>query len=254
MQIDLNCDIGEEEREGVEITPAEEALLSVVTSVNIACGYHAGDHNSMAAVTRAAALRKVAIGAHPGLPDRAGFGRLPMSIPAVEIYNIVLYQIGALAAFARAAGTVVGHVKPHGALYHMAESDAEVAEAIVSAVRDALPGAVIVGQSGGGLVAKATQMRLRAANEVFADRAYRPDGALQPRDRPGAVITDPRKAAERVVRLLQTGTVEAIDGSTITLAADTVCLHGDNPRAPEFARILAQTLAEATVTLKSLTR
>ena len=259
MQIDLNCDIGEESREigptgtsSMDVTPSEEALLAVVTSVNIACGFHAGDHNSMAALVRAAAGRKLAIGAHPSLPDRDGFGRHEMALPPIEIYNLVLYQIGALAAFARAAGTSVGHVKPHGALYHMAEQDAEVAEAIVSAVRDALPSAAIVGLSGGGLVGKANEMRQRTAREVFADRAYRPDGTLQPRDRPNAVITDPRRAAERILGLLRTGSMEAIDGSMLTLEADTVCLHGDSPRAPEFARVFSITLAEAGVVLKSL--
>ena len=267
MQIDVNCDIGESSalsgtegngkasgRNGIDLTPAEEALLAVVTSVNIACGYHAGDHNSMAAITRAAASRKLSVGAHPSLMDREGFGRREMTVAPIEIYNLVLYQIGALSSFARAAGTVVGHVKPHGALYHMAEKDPDVAEAIVSAVRDALPGATIVGQSGGALVAKAVQMKLRAANEVFADRQYRPDGSLQPRDRPNAVITDPLRAADRIVGLLQTGAIEAIDGSTLALSADTVCVHGDNPRAPEFARILAQTLIDNGVVLKSLGR
>jgi len=257
MQIDLNCDIGElaaGERNGIDISPSEEALLDVVTSVNIACGYHAGDHNSMAAIMRAAASRKLSVGAHPSLMDREGFGRREMTVAPIEIYNLVLYQIGALSAFARAAGTVVGHVKPHGALYHMAEKDPEVAEAIVSAVRDALPGAAIVGQSGGALVAMALRMKLRAANEVFADRGYRPDGSLQPRDRPNAVITDPMRAAERIAGLLQIGAIEAIDGSMLALSADTVCVHGDNPRAPEFARILAKTLVDSGVVLKSLGR
>jgi len=256
MQIDLNCDIGEssDRRSGVDLASSEEALLDVVTSVNIACGYHAGDHNSMAAITRAATSRKLSVGAHPSLPDREGFGRREMTLSPIEIYNVVLYQIGALSAFARAAGTVVGHVKPHGALYHMAEKDGEVAEAIVSAVRDALPGAAIVGQSGGALVAMAVQMKMRAASEVFADRAYRPDGTLQPRDRPNAVITDPHRAAERIAGLLQMGAIEAIDGSLLALSADTVCVHGDNPRAPEFARLLAKTLVDSGVVLKSLGR
>lgn len=254
MRVDLNCDIGEEDGEGLDLSAAEEALLDAVTSVNIACGFHAGGHNRMAALTRASTARKVAAGAHPSLPDREGFGRREMSLDPREIYNIVLYQIGALAAFARAAGTTVAHVKPHGALYHMAEKDEKVAEAIASAVRDALPAATIVGQSGGTLVDAAAKLRLRGAHEVFADRAYRPDGTLQPRDRPGALITDPVKAASRIAGLLRTGTIEAIDGSMLTLAADTVCLHGDSPRAPEFARILRQSLREAGVTVASLGR
>jgi UPF0271 protein len=261
MHIDLNCDIGEETREPAPaeaanhqdiLTPAEEALLDSVTSVNIACGFHAGDHNTMAAITRAAASRKIAVGAHPSLPDREGFGRREMSIPPPEIYNLVLYQIGALAAFARAAGSTVSHVKPHGALYHMAEKEKAVAEAIASAVRDALPGAFVVGLAGGRLVSMASHMGLHAANEVFADRAYRPDGALQPRDRPNAVITDPDRAARRIVNLLQTGTIEAIDGTMLNLPADTVCIHGDSPRAPEFARALAKSLTDAGIVIRCL--
>src|SRR5579883_1006867 len=212
--IDINCDIGEEGREEPCVTPSEEALLGAVTSVNIACGFHAGDPGTMAALTRAAAERGIAIGAHPSLPDREGFGRREMAMAADQVHQVVLYQVGALAAFAKAAGSRLNHVKPHGALYHMAEKDEEIAQAIVRAVQAFDPGVIVVGLSGGKLVQTARQSGLAAADEVFADRAYRADATLAPRGTSGAVIIDADRAAERILRLLQTGEIVAEDGAT----------------------------------------
>jgi UPF0271 protein len=247
-RIDINCDIGEEVREDAKVTPAEEALLDAVTSVNIACGFHGGDPNTMAALTQAAAKRGIAIGAHPSLPDREGFGRREMPVPPDQIYNIVLYQIAALSGFAIAAGSKLSHVKPHGALYHMAEKDDDIAQVIACAVRDFAPQALVVGLSGGRLVRMASEAGLGVANEAFADRAYLPNGNLAPRGTPGAVIVDPDAAVERVLRLLQDGEVEAQDGSILRLAPDTLCIHRDSPGSGALARTLRARLTQAGFT------
>lgn len=252
MQIDINCDIGEEGREGSEITPAEEALLEAVTSVNIACGFHAGSPGIMGSLCRAASQRGIAIGAHPSLPDREGFGRREIPLPPREIHDIVLYQIGALGGFAAVAGVKLAHIKPHGALYHMAEKDGAVAQAIIEAAEGYDSSLVIVGLAGGNLVKIAREGGLRAANEVFADRAYLAEGSLAPRGTAGAVIIDPDVAAQRIVRLLTTGEIAAQDGTPLHLPADTVCIHSDSPGSGEAARRLRERLAQARIEIAPL--
>lgn len=254
MKIDVNCDIGEEGREGGEITAAEEALLAVVSSVNIACGFHAGGPSVMASLCRAAAERGIAIGAHPSLPDREGFGRREIPLPPEEIHDLVLYQIGALGGFAKASGSDLSHVKPHGALYHMAEKDDAVARAVVQAARDYDPNLRVVGLALGNLVRIAREAGSPGADEVFADRAYLADGSLSPRGAEGAVIIDPDLAAERIIRLLTAGETEAQDGALLQLTADTVCIHGDSPGAGALGRRLRQRLELAGIAAAPLGR
>lgn len=249
MQIDINADLGEHARP--DAMQSDRALLDCVTSANLACGFHAGNPNLMALTVEAAAARSVVIGAHPGLPDRANFGRRAMRLTPDDAYSLVLYQIGALDAFLRRWGRTVAHVKPHGALYSMAEDDDAVAQAIAYAVFDFGPRTRLVGLSGGRLVQAARARGLPVLREVFADRHYLPSGRLVPRDHPDALISDPRQAAARVTLLLSTGALPACDGTPLALAADTVCLHGDHADAPERARALREALQAAGISVRA---
>jgi UPF0271 protein len=250
QRIDLNADLGE--GFGVYALGDDDALLACVTSANIACGFHAGDPTTMARTVAAAFGLGVALGAHPGLPDLTGFGRREMALAPAEIRNLVAYQIGALAAFAARSRRRLQHVKPHGALYAMAEREQAVADAITQAVRDFDWGLILVGQSGGRLVGAGQAMGLRVAHEVFADRAYLPDGALMPRSQAGAVLHDPGTIAARAVRLAREGVVLAADGARLMLVADTLCLHGDTPGAAALARAVRDALESEGVTVRSL--
>ena len=234
-RIDLNCDLGESF--GVYRIGADEQMLGIVTSANIACGYHAGDPATMRKTVRLCLERGVAIGAHPGLPDLSGFGRRTMSVSPQEAYDMTLYQIGALYAFVRAEGGTLDHVKPHGALYHMAEADTALAEAIAAAVYRFDPELMLFGLAGGVLVEAGRRIGLRAVRELFADRRYAADGSLVPRDRPDALIADPKEAAAQVLRLVREG------------RGETVCVHGDTPRAAEFARAVRDALEADGVTV-----
>ncbi len=250
QRIDLNADLGE--GFGVYALGDDDALLACITSANIACGFHAGDPATMARTVVAAGERSVAVGAHPGLPDLAGFGRREMALVPAEIRDLVAYQIGALAAFAARGGQKFQHVKPHGALYAMAEREQAVADAMAQAVRDFDRGLILVGQSGGRLVGAGQAMGLRVAHEVFADRAYLPDGALMPRNQAGAVLHDPGTIAARAVRLAREGVILAADGARLMLVADTLCLHGDTPGAAALARAVRDALESEGVTVRSL--
>ncbi|TNJ64977.1 LamB/YcsF family protein [Paenibacillus hemerocallicola] len=230
-RIDLNCDIGE--GFGVYRTGEDERLLDVVTSANIACGFHAGDPATMLRTVRLCAERGVAIGAHPGLPDMTGFGRREMAISPQEAYEMTVYQLGALYGFVRAEGAVMRHVKPHGALYNMAAADAGLAEAIAEAVRRVDAALVLVGLAGSELVRAGAAAGLATAAEAFADRRYRQDGTLVPRREPGAMIGDAAEAVGQVLRLAAAG------------QAQTVCVHGDGPHALEFASRVRQGLQQA---------
>lgn len=247
-RVDLNADLGESF--GAWTLGEDAAMLDVVTSANIACGFHAGDPDVMASAVAAAAVRGVAIGAHPGLPDLQGFGRRAMALGADEAYGLVTYQIGALAAFARRHGQDVAHVKPHGALYHMAEQDDAMAAAIARAVRDWDTQACLFGLSDGRLVRAGRDAGLRVAEEVFADRTYLADGTLTPRLRIDALIDDPDAVAVRMARLVTGGKLTATDGTELTLAADTICLHGDTPNAAARARRLRAALEEQGVEIR----
>jgi UPF0271 protein len=250
--IDLNCDIGEHDSE--EGGQREAAILPHVSSANVACGFHAGDAHVMRRTMRAAAGLGLAVGAHPSLADRAGFGRRELPVEADEVYELTLYQIGASAAMAQAAGARLNHVKPHGALYNMAARNRPLADAIAHAVRDFDAGLVLFGLSGSLLVDAAEAVGLKSASEVFADRRYQSDGSLTPRTEAGALIHDADEAARQVLDMIEHGFVRARDGSKVRVRAETVCIHGDAPTAPRFAQHLARMLAQAGVTLRAVGR
>ncbi len=250
LRIDLNCDIGE----GVDAEQMSKdvAILDYVTSANIACGFHAGDPTVMRRTVEAAIAKGVAIGAHPGLPDREGFGRRAMALNPREAYDITLYQIGALAAFAKALGGRVRHVKPHGALYNMAVTDRRLADALADAVRDFDRTLIFVGLANSEMIKAAERAGLRAAHEVFADRTYQNDGTLTPRTQADALIEDEAMAVAQVKKLVREGRVRSVQGADVALRADTVCLHGDHPHALEFARRLRGDLEREGVEIKAL--
>jgi UPF0271 protein len=243
--VDLNCDMGEG---GLY----DEELLGLVTSASIACGFHAGDPGVMHRTLKRALERGVSIGAHPGLRDPEGFGRRAVKVDPQEAFDLTLYQIGALQSFAALHGARLVHVKPHGALYTMAARDAALADALAGAVRSADPGLVFVGQAGSEMIAAARRLGLRAAEEAFADRGYQADGTLVPRGQPGALIEAPADVARRAVRLAREGKVTAADGTEVTVRADTICIHGDTPGAPELVRALRAALTREGVELRSL--
>lgn len=247
--LDLNCDMGE--GFGAYDLGDDIAILDHVSSANIACGFHAGDPPTMRRIVGAALAKGVAVGAHPGLPDLQGFGRREMKITPAEAYAMVLYQVGALAGFVQAAGGRLNHVKPHGALYNMAVRDRKLSEAIAQAVRDFDPGLVYFGLAGSVMIEAAEGLGLRACGEVFADRSYQDDGTLTPRRLPGAMITDLEQAVAQVRRMVHEGCVRALSGREIPIEAHTVCLHGDQPGALEFAVGLSSALREDGIELRA---
>lgn len=246
--VDLNCDMGESF--GAWTMGADLALLPHVSSANIACGFHAGDPTVMRHTVEAALRHGVAIGAHPGLPDLVGFGRRVMEVTPEEAYDLVVYQVGALAGVARACGGRLSHVKAHGALYNMAARRAPLAAAIARAVRDVDDSLRFFGLSGSVMITEAERVGLVAVHEVFADRSYEADGSLTPRDRPDALLTDVERSAERAVRMVQAGAVVARDGTTIPLRADTICVHGDGAEAAHIAAALRTRLIGAGIIIR----
>jgi UPF0271 protein len=249
LSIDLNCDMGESF--GAWTMGDDEALMESITSANIACGYHAGDPAVMRRTVRLARERGVAIGAHPGLPDLAGFGRREMKVSPDEVEGMVLCQLGALAAIARAEGTSLRHVKAHGALYNMAARDTALADAIATAVRAFDPQLRLYGVAGSLMLAAGEAAGLRVASEVFADRAYERDGTLVSRLIPGAVIHDAGEVAARAVRMVRDGHVIARTGERLSLRADTICVHGDTPGAAALARSIRAALETAGVEVRA---
>ena len=250
MEIDMNSDLGE--GFGAWSMGDDEAVISCVSSANIACGYHAGDPSIMRRTVGLCADNGVAVGAHVSYPDLPGFGRRDMSCSPQEIYDCCLYQIGALRAFCEARGVALQHVKPHGAMYNNAAKDRRLADAIVSAVKDAGGGIILVGLAGSELGNAAGEAGIRFASEAFADRAYLEDGSLMPRSRAGSVIHDAKTAAERVARMVTKGTVTAWGGTEIQLRPDTICLHGDTKEAAMMAAVVRRALERAGVRIKPL--
>lgn len=246
-KVDLNCDLGESF--GSYTIGRDADILPLITSANIACGMHAGDPVVMRKTVRLALDAGVALGAHPGLPDLMGFGRRRMDISPEEAYALVLYQTGALAAFAAAEGARLQHVKPHGALYNMAAKDYLLAHAIARAVYDLDPELILFGLAGSESVRAAQDVGLRVASEVFADRAYLPDGSLMPRSEKGAVITDENKSLAQALSLVTEGKVTAAGGAQIAVQADTICVHGDGIKALAFTRKIRAALEEHKVTV-----
>jgi UPF0271 protein len=241
--VDLNADLGE--GFGVWRLGDDEALLGVVTSANVACGFHAGDPSTMRRVCTRAVAAGVAIGAQVSYRDLAGFGRRFVDVEPGELADDVLYQLAALDGVARASGGRVRYVKPHGALYNAVVTHEAQAAAVVAAVRDLDPSLPVVGLPGSALLRTAAAAGLRTVAEGFADRGYRADGTLVPRREPGALVHDPAQVAARAVRMAVEGGVEAVDGTTVQVAVESVCVHGDTPGAVELARAVRTALAAA---------
>lgn len=240
MRIDLNADLGE--GYGPWVMGQDALMLDCVTSANIACGGHAGDPETMFKTLRLAAERGVRVGAHPGYADREGFGRRVIPMRPAEVGRMVAAQVGALAALARLAGTEVRYVKPHGALGNLAAADLTIANAIASAVRAIDPTLAILAISGTQLENAARAQGLTVCAEIFADRAYLPNGQLMPRDQPGAVLHDAKEAADRLIGYLKTGRMPVVGAEPIALRADSICVHGDNPESVAMARLIRDRL------------
>jgi UPF0271 protein len=241
MRVDLNCDMGESF--GAYVLGADTEIMPFITSANVAAGFHAGDPQVMDRTVALAVKLGVAVGAHPGFPDLAGFGRRAMSCTPDEVEAMVLYQVAVVAGFAQAHGVALRHVKPHGALYNMAAQDESLALAIARGVARFDRGLTLVGLSGSRAMQQAAQATgLRFAAEAFADRAYNPDGTLVSRRLPDSVLTDPAQAAAQAVRMVKEQIVLAHDGTRVTLAAETICLHGDNPSAAANAKAIRTAL------------
>lgn len=251
VTVDLNADLGE--GFGVWRLGDDDAMLEVVTSANVACGFHAGDPAGLARVCRAASRRGVRIGAQVSYRDLAGFGRRYIDMAAEDLTADVMYQIGALQALATAAGSTVGYVKPHGALYNTIVDDEDQAAAVAKAVAAVDPRLPVLGLAGSAFFAAADALGLRTVSEAFADRAYRPDGRLVSRREPNAVLEDASVIADRVASMIVRGTVEAVDGTTIPITAESVCVHGDSPGAVLSATAIRARLAADGVTVRAFT-
>lgn len=249
-QVDLNSDLGESF--GNYKIGLDEEVIKYVTSANIACGWHAGDPLVMEKMIKIAKEQKVGIGAHPGFPDLMGFGRRNISASPDEVKAYIKYQLGALMAFARAKKEKIQHVKPHGAMYNMAAKDKTLAKAIAEAIYEVDENIILMGLANSEMVKAGKEIGLKVANEVFADRAYNPDGTLVSRKLEGAVIHDPQVAIERVIKMVKFGKVTAINGEEIEIKADSICVHGDNERAVEFVKEIRSCLKDAGVEVTAL--
>jgi len=250
--IDLNSDMGESF--GAWTLGDDAAMLDVVTSANVACGFHAGDPVTLLDTVRAAAERGVVVGAQPGYRDLAGFGRRPLGASGREVYGDVLYQLGALRGIARAVGTDIRYVKPHGALYNTIASDDEHAPAVIDAIGDFDPTLKVVGLARSRFVQRAAEQGLSTVAEAFADRAYTPFGTLVDRREEGAVLTDPDEVADRMLRLVTEREMIAVDGRIVMVEADSICVHGDTPGAVEMARRVRRTVEAAGVEIRAFAR
>ncbi|MFD3243186.1 5-oxoprolinase subunit PxpA [Staphylococcus simulans] len=250
MKIDLNCDLGE--AFGNYSFGGDHQIIPLITSANIACGFHAGDENVMYETVKLAKENGVGIGAHPGFHDIQGFGRRNMDLSPDEIYTLVAYQIGALSAFCRIHDVKINHVKPHGALYNMGARDKDIAHAIAQAVYDVDPSLILVGLSNTLLVSEAESIGLKAANEVFADRRYEENGQLVSRKEADAVLTDTDEAIEQVVKMVKENKVIAKTGKEIELKADTICVHGDGAHALEFVSKIRERLTKEGISITKL--
>ena len=250
LKIDLNCDMGEMPEAIADGT--QEALMRSVTSANVACGGHAGNEETMRATIQQAVRYGVAIGAHPGYADRENFGRLELKISAAEVAAGVYEQVGALAEVAESCGARVVHVKPHGALYNQAVKNRELAGAIADGVARWNRGVVLVGLAGSPMLEVFREAGFSVAAEAFADRRYEPDGTLRSRKFEDALIRDPESAARQALGMVERGVVRASDGSEVTVAPQTICIHGDTPGAPAIAAEVARVLRESGVILGGL--
>jgi len=248
--VDLNCDMGESF--GNYKIGQDDEVVKYITSSNIACGFHAGDPNVMRYTVKIAKENNVAIGAHPGFPDLQGFGRRKMDIPPEEVKNLITYQIGALQAIAKTEGMILQHVKPHGALYNMMANDKKLGQAVVEAIFEIDKNLILICLANSEIIDIALKLGLKIAREGFADREYNSDGTLVKRGIPGAVISDPDLIAERVVKMIDQQKVETINGKTINLQIDTICLHGDNKNALNVIKAIRKILNEEKIKIAPL--
>jgi UPF0271 protein len=242
--IDLNADLGEGYKN-------DRQILKYVSSANIACGLHAGSPLIMTDTVRLCISNNVSVGAHPGYPDRENFGRKHMEFGFHELKSILLYQIGALYAIVKSEGSEMVHVKAHGALYNSAGKDENIARAIVQASREVDPGLIIFGPSGSKTEVEAKRENMAFSSEVFADRAYLSDGSLVPRTNPSAIIRDKEICSGRTIDMINNGFIQSLDGKKVKIVADTVCLHGDNDGALDFARHLSETLINNGINIRA---
>jgi len=250
-KIDINCDLGESY--GRFKVGQDSKIMPHITSANVACGFHAGDPVTIAHTVKLAKKFGVAVGAHPGYPDLMGFGRREMKLNPEELKSYIIYQVGALQAFAQASSIGLQHVKPHGALYDIATQDKNIARTIAEAVLSVDSKLILLGPPHSMITKTASQMGLRVAMEAFADRAYNPNGTLVSRNQPGSVIEEPKLVVERGRKMIEDGTVSAINGETVHLGeVHTICVHGDTPNAAEMVRILKASLLAAKIDVKSI--
>lgn len=249
-KVDLNSDIGESF--GNYKLGLDEEVVKHISSANIACGWHAGDPMVMQQTVEMAVKEGVALGAHPGYPDLLGFGRREIKVTFEEAKSYIKYQIGALWAFAKSKGVKLQHVKPHGAFYNMAAKDQDLARAIAEGIYEVDQDLILVGLANGELIHAGKKAGLKVANEVFADRAYNPDGTLVSRKQEGAVIHDTDLAIARVLRMVKKGKIESITGEDINIQADSICVHGDNPKAVAFVETIQNTLNNENVEVVSM--
>jgi 5-oxoprolinase (ATP-hydrolysing) subunit A len=250
QSIDLNCDMGESTSLWPYSVEKDFQLLRFISSMNLACGYHAGDAHTMHELIDAALEHNVAIGAHPGFLDRENFGRTNMALSPVKIYDIVLYQLGALDAFLKVRQTKLHHVKPHGALYNMAAADKIIADAICKAVKDFDSNLLLYGLSDSELINAATDIGLKTCNEVFADRTYQHNGMLTSRHEPNALIENTAQSLKQVIQMVIEGKVTATSGVDIKIKSETICIHGDGKHAVNFADIIHETLKQHHVRIQ----
>ncbi|MDP4103705.1 MAG: 5-oxoprolinase subunit PxpA [Bacillota bacterium] len=247
VKIDINCDMGESF--GIYKLGRDEEILDYVTSANIACGFHAGDPSTMRKTVKMALEKQIGIGAHPGFSDLAGFGRRYIDISPEEVYDLVIYQLGALQAFVKSEGGKLQHVKPHGALYNMAAKSFPISEAIAEAIYRVEPDLILFGLAGSELIKAGKKVGLRSASEVFADRTYQEDGSLTPRRDANALIKERSVAVNQVIQMINHGKVATSSGKEIPIKADTICIHGDSEKALDFARFISSCLNESEITV-----
>ncbi len=250
MKIDLNCDLGESF--GNYKIGMDEEVIKFISSANIACGFHASDPLVMEKTVALAKENGVKVGAHPGFPDLAGFGRRNINVSPAELKAMVMYQVGALAAFCKAKGVKMNHVKPHGAMYNMAAKDIKLALAIAEGIAQVDDSLILLGLSGSQLLKAAQEVGLKSAAEVFADRAYEEDGSLAARTKAGAVIADENEVIERVIKMIKLGKVQTITGKEIEIKPDSICVHGDNPKALNFVKLIRQRLTQENIKIEAI--
>ncbi len=243
MQVDLNCDLGE----GMQ---TDDQIIPLITSANIACGFHAGDIDTMKRTIELCLQHNVTIGAHPSWPDKENFGRREMQLPLTELYTIIIEQLNIISTVAKEQGVKLHHVKPHGALYNQSAKDSLIASTIAKAVKDFDPSLILFGLSGSHSITEAKKQGLKTASEVFADRSYQDDGSLTSRSQPNALIEDESKAVDQALQMITQQTVTTITGKTIPIIADTICLHGDGLNAVDVCKFLRLSLEQNQILIE----